>query len=151
MLHQGFRAEDPVEVWDDPLRQTGHRPEHDLTTPAVRQGLQQLASAPPSADAPNVWQFGAPCATFCDYQLLNGGARPQPAGDGSRPDELQGNQFASFAADLCQRLFDSGREFCFENSASSGRYPKIWDLPCIRKLRKRTGAMLIPTHCARGI
>ena len=135
-------------MWEDPLRQTGFRPEHDLTDAAVRNRLLDLASAPLEPQAPNVWQFGAPCTTFCDFQLWNGGTRTfdQPGGTGERPDEQQGNAFAQLAADLCLRLHSAGREFCFESSAASGRYPKIWDLPCVRKLRKRTGAMIVPMH-----
>ena len=110
-----------------------------------------LASAPLEQQVPNIWQFGAPCTTFCDFQLLNGGTRTfgQPSGTGERPDEQQGNRFAEFAVDLCLRLHAAGREFCFESSAASGRYPKIWDLPCVRRLRKRAGAMVVPMHmCA---
>ena len=69
--------------------------------------------------------------------------------DDSRADECQGNEFAEFASDACITLHEHGRFFLFESSAPSGRYPKIWDLPCTRKLREVTGARLVPLHmCA---
>ena len=72
-----------------------------------------------------------------------------PEGDGTRADEVQGNDFAAFAAEVCIQLHASGRLFAFESSAPSGRYPKIWDLPCMQRLREQTGARLVPLHmCA---
>ena len=32
----------------------------------------------------------------------------------------------------------AGRVFCFQSSAPSRKYPKIWDLPCMQKLRKKS-------------
>ena len=69
--------------------------------------------------------------------------------DGSHADELQGNEFAAFASEVCVALHEHDRAFLFESSARSGRYPKIWDLPRMRKLRAVTGARLVPLHmCA---
>eukprot|EP00959_Pyramimonas_sp_CCMP1952_P428656 8978131-Pyramimonas_sp.AAC.1 len=48
-----------------------------------------------------------------------------------------------FAADLCERLDANGREWMLENTASDGRYPKIWDRARIKQLQKRTGARII--------
>ena len=122
------------------------RPEHDLTDPAVVARLRALAKAEPAPDVPNIWQFGSPCTTLCDFQLLHGGTRTfsAPSGDGSRPDEQLGNRFADLSAELCTTLFKHGREFAFESSAPSGRYPKIWDLPSMRRLRQSTGARIVP-------
>ena len=93
-----------MELYGDPVRQRGPQPEHDLTDKAVRQRVLDLASAHLNAEVPNVWQFGAPCTTFCDFQLLNHGTRSfaSPQKDGSRPDEVLGNSFANLAADLCE-------------------------------------------------
>ena len=112
----------------------------------VRSPGRHRPSAVAGAD-----QGASPCTTFCDYQRLNGGTRAVtcPEGDGIRADEVQGNEFAAFAAEACLNLHASGRLFAFESSAPSGRYPKIWDLPCMRRLREQTGARLVPLHmCA---
>ena len=144
LRHQGFKRV-PVELYADPLRTQDPQPEHDLTKAPVIKRLRDLAAAAPAPGVPNVWQFGSPCTTYCDFQLLNGGTRThaRPEGDGSRPDELLGNQFADLSASLCESLFEHGREFAFESSAPSGRYPKIWDMPSMRRLRKRTGARIV--------
>ena len=126
MLHQGFRANPPVEYFEDPLSMQGPCPDHDLRDATVRARLLELANAPPDADVPNLWEWGTPCTTFCDFQRLNGGTRTalRPEGDGTRADEVQGNDFAEFASELCLELHKAGRVFGFESSAPSGGYPK---------------------------
>ena len=106
MLHQGFRANPPVEYFEDPLSMQGPCPDHDLRDATVRARLLELAKAPPDADVPNLWEWGTPCTTFCDFQRLNGGTRTalRPEGDGTRADEVQGNDFAEFASELCLEL-----------------------------------------------
>ena len=129
----------------------GPCPDHDLRDATVRARLLELAKAPPDADVPNLWEWGTPCTTFCDFQRLNGGTRTalRPEGDGTRADEVQGNDFAEFASELCLELHKAGRVFGFESSAPSGGHPKIWDLPCMKRLRERTGARIVPMHmCA---
>ena len=131
----------------------GPCPDHDLrdATVRVRARLLEMVKAPPDADVPNLWEWGTPCATFCDFQRLNGGTRTalRPEGDGTRADEVQGNDFAEFASELCLELHRAGRVFGFESSAPSGGYPKIWDLPCMKRLREQTGARIVPMHmCA---
>ena len=151
MLHQGFRANPPVEYFEDPLSMQGPCPDHDLRDATVRARLLELAKAPPDADVPNLWEWGTPCTTFCDFQRLNGGTRTalRTEGDGTRADEVQGNDFAEFASELCLELHRAGRVFGFESSAPSGGYPKIWDLPCMKRLREQTGARIVPMHmCA---
>ena len=142
----GFTCAEPVELYEDPLTMEGVRPEHDLSDPAVADRLRELAKAAPAPDVPNIWQFGSPCTTFCDFQLLNQGTRSfsSPEGDGTRAEELLGNQFADLCAELCESLYTCGREFAFESSAPSGRYPKIWDLPSMRRMRQSTGARVVP-------
>ena len=151
MLHQGFRADAPIEYFEDPLLLQGPCPEHDLRDATVRARLLEKAKAPPEADVPNLWEWGTPCTTFCDFQRLNGGTRTalHPEGAGTRADEMQGNDFAEFASELCLELHRAGRVFGFESSAPSGNYPKIWDLPCVKRLREETGARIVPMHmCA---
>ena len=50
MLHQGFRAETPIEYYEDPLHMTGPRPEYDIRDATVRARLLEKARAPPDAD-----------------------------------------------------------------------------------------------------
>lgn len=57
------------------IKQTGYKPEHDLTSPEVRSRLDGLACSMPGPDIPNVWQFGLVCTSYCDHQLNNGGSR----------------------------------------------------------------------------
>ena len=120
-----------VELYADPLRMKDPQPEHDLTKAPVTQRLRDLAVAAPAPGVPNFWQFGSPCTTYCDFQLLHGGTHTfaTPTDYGSRPDEQLGNEFADLSASVCELLFDHGREFAFESSAPSRRYPKIWDTP----------------------
>ena len=108
----------------------------------------------PGPDVPNVWQLGVVCTSFCDHQLKNGGTRTwaHPEGEGTIPNEIQGNEDAAFAAELATILSENGRLFAIESSAPSGRYPKLWDLPCMKKLRQQTGARIVPmAMCAWGL
>ena len=153
-LKAGLLAEEPVELYEDPARQKGPRPEHDISDAAVRDRLLKDAASLPGPGVANIWQFGTPCASFCDYGLLNSGTRTcvTPQGDGSKPAEMLGNLFADFTAKACQILYANGKEFCFESSAPSGRYPKIWDLPNVAKMRRATGAVVVPmAMCAWGL
>lgn len=152
--YQGIKCNEPIEYFEDPLKQKGYKPEHDTRDPKVRARLLGLAGAPPGPDVPNAWQLGVVCTSFCDHQITNGGTRSwdNPEGDGSRPSEVQGNEDAEFAAKLCTTLDENGRVWGIESSAPSGRYPKLWDLPCMKKLRERTGAKIVPlAMCAWGL
>ena len=50
-----------------------------------------------------------------------------------------------FASNLQKSLqtlrFNQNR---WQSSAPDGRYPKIWDLPCVQQMRKSTGAQVVP-------
>ena len=73
-------------------------------------------------------------------------------GRGTIPNEIQGNEDAEFAAQPATVLSENGRLFAIESSAPSGRYQKLWDLPCMKKLRQRTGARIVPmAMCAWGL
>ncbi|CAL1131402.1 unnamed protein product [Cladocopium goreaui] len=154
LQYQGIPCGEPIEYYEDPIEQKGFKPQHDTRDPKVRERLLGLAGAPPGPDVPNTWQLGVVCTSFCDHQLKNGGSRTwqRPQGDGTRPSEVQGNEDAEFAAELCTVLADNGRVFALESSAPSGRYPKIWDLPCMQRLRRRTGAKIVSmAMCAWGL
>ena len=154
LQYQGIPCGEPIEYYEDPIQQKGYKPQHDTRDPKVRERLLGLAGAPPGPDVPNTWQLGVVCTSFCDHQLKNGGSRTwqRPQGDGTRPSEVQGNEDAEFAAELCTVLADNGRLFALESSAPSGRYPKIWDLPCMQRLRRRTGAKIVSmAMCAWGL
>ena len=115
-LGQVFAGSLPVKYFEDPLEQNGPQPAFDLRDAAVRQRLLAQTKAPRRAAVPNLWQFGVPL-----YHLLrlNGGTRAvtRPEEDGTRADEVQGNEFAAFAAEACLNLHASGRLFAFESSA----------------------------------
>ena len=133
LRYQGIPCGDPVE-------------DYEVT-------LLGLAGASPGPEVPNIWHLGVVGTSFCDHQLQHGGTRTwsAPEGDGSRASEVQGNHDAEFAVKLCETVDDNGRLFCLESSAPTGRYPKLWDLPCIARLRKKTGAKIIPVSmCVWG-
>ena len=129
------------------ILQHGEQPQFDLTRPEIWAELLKLAGAAPAPDVPNVWQFGTPCTSFCDFQM-QGLVPSKHRQAGSQASELLGNQFAEFSAEVCLTAWKAGREFGFESSAKSGRYPKIWDLPCMQRLRAATGARIVPMHMA---
>ena len=101
-----------------------------------------------------MWIWENPCTSFSDYSLLNGGTRTfdHPKGDGSREIERDGNAFAELMCEACIRLHDTGKVFIFENQAASGRYVKVYDLPCFQRLLTRTKAAILPgSMCAWGL
>ena len=65
--------------------------------------------------------FGLPCSRFSRLQNLSGGTRTadRPEGDGSRQNEVIGNQLADEVAELCWCLHSMGCYFSIENPASS--------------------------------
>ena len=124
-----FPALEPIEVYKDPHQEKGYRATHDLLQPAVRQGVLQLAKEGPA----NVWWIAAPCTSYCDWQLENGGTRTfdNPEGTGQGPfaqREAEGNTLSTFAAETFETVLDAGGFPVCESSAASGRYPKQWDL-----------------------
>lgn len=64
-------AQEPIEVFNQPHLKQGYRPEHDLLRPEVQTKVRQEAITGPA----NVWWIAAPCTTYCDWQLQNGGSR----------------------------------------------------------------------------
>ena len=44
------------------------------------------------------------------------------------------------------------KELLLENTAPTGRYPKLWDLARVQAMRRRTGAMIVPLDmCEWGL
>ena len=156
MKEAGHKALEPIEVYEDPMRQKGYRPEHDLKDPQVRQRLLDQARELPGPSSPNLYHLGTVCTSFCDFNLLNGGTRTydRPEGDPERltPQEEDGNLYCQFTCDLCLEAYLHDKEFVVENTMPTGRYPKLWDQPAIKKLQLATGALFIPSHlCEWGL
>ena len=122
------------------------RSDHDLLKPEAQEAHLDEAAAPPGPDAANLWHFGTPCTSFCSWNTLNGGSRTSAAPEGTGESEVEktGNALAALTCRCCATLHQNGREFLFEASAPDGRYPKSWDLPCVQKMRKTTGARIVP-------
>lgn len=151
--NQGGRALEPVEVFQEPHSQRGYRPEHDLMRPEVR--ALHLARA---RDGPeNVGWVAAPCTSYCDWNLENGGSRTFacPEGGSERPlteKEQQGNVLSTFAAEYFATMLDSGGYPLVESSGCSGRYPKQWDLPCWKAILSRTDVKFVEFRmCSFGL
>ena len=120
-----------------------------------RRHLEQARDLP-GPETPNVYHLGTPCTSYCDYALLNGGSRtfehPEGTEGQQTQQEIDGNLFAEFTAELCETAYEHGKEFVIESSMPTGRYPKLWDQGCIKRLRQRTGARIVPTHlCQWGL
>ena len=64
-------AQDPIEVFREPHLKRGYQPEQDLLRPEVQDRVKGAATEGPA----NVWWLAAPCTTFCDWGLENGGTR----------------------------------------------------------------------------
>ena len=129
---------EPIELYDDPLLQTGARPHHDLLRPEVRERLLQSIRDGHC----NVGWLAAPCTSFCDWQQKNGGSRSFqfPCGEFSGPlqsTEEQGNILGNFAADFFELMLDTGGFPVAESSGTSSRYPKMWNLPRWRAILQR--------------
>ena len=53
----GITSDEPTELFADPDRRTGRRPEHDVLDPAVARRHLDVAAAPPGPGMPNVYQI----------------------------------------------------------------------------------------------
>ena len=105
----------------------------------------------------NVFWLASPCTSFCDWQLQNGGSRTfsNPLGGGRGPiseKETTGNRLAEFAAKLFETALEHGGFPIAESSGTSGRYPKMWDLPCWQRLLARPDVETVEfPMCAFGL
>ena len=135
---QGGKALEPVEVFRDPHTREGYQSEHDLMKPEIR--ARHLARAKEGPE--NIGWVAAPCTSYCDWNLENGGSRTftQPQGGSGRAlteREQEGNVLSTFAANYFEAMLDAGGFPMAESSGCSGRYPKQWDLPCWRRILQR--------------
>ena len=89
----GIPALGPVELFEDPVRCKGRRPDHDVRDPEVKSRLLADAGESPGPRAANVWQLAPRCDSFSDWNLLNKETRAfaNPEGDGTKPNEANGN------------------------------------------------------------
>lgn len=131
--NQGGRALEPVEVFKNPHTKDGYQREHVLLQPEIK--ALHLARA---RDGPeNLGWLAAPCTSYCDWNLENGGSREGGATKPLTEREQQGNALSEFAAEYFVTMLDNGGYPLAESSGCSGRYPKQWDLPCWRKILAR--------------
>ena len=154
VITQGWRrageiALEPVELYEDPHRRQGPRPDHDLANPTVQQRFYQEVEE----DKTNVEWLACPCTTFCDWNLQNNGTRTfqNPQGKPNAKEEL-GNTLAEFEAAIFEKALDRGHFPIAESSGRSGRYPKMWHLPCWQKLLQRPDVDFLEIGmCAYGL
>ena len=146
-------ALEPVEVFEQPHAKEGYKEAHDLLQETNRQRLLTQARN----GGANVWWIAAPCTSYCDWQLENGGTRTfqAPEGTGQGPHgerERQGNVLSTFGAELFETVLDNGGFPICESSAMSGRYPKQWDLPAWKRVLSRPDVDFIEfPMCAFGL
>ena len=148
-LAEGAVALEPVELYEDPHRQSGPRPDHDLSKPEV----QAKYKAEVQQNESNVHWISCPCTTFCDWQLQNQGTRTFecPAGQPTAKEE-NGNTLSNFGADLFEASMLAGNFPIAESSGSSGRYPKQWNLPSWKRIIQRPDVDFIELDmCAFGL
>ena len=148
MKEAGLEANTPIELYEDPMRKLKPRPEFDLKRAEVAEQLKAEAGALPGPETANVWEFGTPCTSYCDFNRVSGGSRTysRPEGNNPTPTEVDGNYFCELTCELGQLLYNIDKEFVLESSMPSGRYPKIWDQPAAQRLQEATGALIVPTH-----
>ena len=149
MMEAGLAANEPIELFSDPLQKKGRREQFDLKDEKVANFYLQATMELPGPSAANVWEFGTPCTSYCDFNILNGGTRSFSSPEGGphpTASEQEGNYFCDLTCRMCESLYHHDKEFILESSMPSGRYPKIWDQPAIQRLQQSTGALIVPTH-----
>ena len=148
MTSAGIPANPPVELYTDPLRKTGKRKEFDLMDDQIAEHYLRAAQELPGPTVANVWEFGTPCTSYCDFNKINNGTRTftEPRGVNPTKTEQEGNHFCDYTCRVCLELYNHDKEFILESSMPSGRYPKIWDQPGIQELQQSTGSLIVPTH-----
>jgi hypothetical protein len=125
MLDRHIPMDVPMEAF--PNRHTYIR-DHDLRLPCVVQRLLEDINH----GCYKYLHFGMPCSSFSQIQRLNSGTRTKerPEGDGSRPNEEEGNLLAEGVVLLCEALVGKGGFYSIENPLSS----RFWELECLRGL-----------------
>ena len=132
-LQAGEVALEPIELYEDPHHRRGLRPDHDLSQPMVQERCLREVEE----DKVNVEWLACPCTTFCDWNLQNNGTRTFSNPTGLPNDkEAMGNCLAEFEAKIFEKALEKGHFPIAESSGRSGRYPKMWNLPCQRILQR---------------
>ena len=132
-LQAGEVALEPIELYEDPHHCRGLRPDHDLSQPMVQERCLREVEE----DKVNVEWLACPCTTFCDWNLQNNGTRTFSNPTGLPNDkEAMGNCLAEFEAKIFEKALEKGHFPIAESSGRSGRYPKMWNLPCQRILQR---------------
>ena len=105
-----------------------------------------------------MWWIAPPCTSFCDWGAQNGGTRTFRCPWGGAQDqphkevELQGNMLSKVAAEVFLCALSHGAFPVVESSGSSGRYPKMWDLPWWREILARPDVQFVEfPMCAFGL
>ena len=149
----GLASLEPIEVFAEPHEKKGYRPEYDLLLADVRARVLQEAR---EGEA-NVWWVSPPCTSFCDWGLKNHGTRsfqyPQGGANNMplKDVERDGNYLAEIGAQIFEAVLDTGRLAFAESTARSGRYPKMWDLPCWKRILAREDVQFVFPMCAFGL
>ena len=150
-LRAGVRCMEPIEVYEEPHLKQGYRAAFDLTLPDVRQRLLYQARDGQA----NVWWLAGPCTSFCDWNNGTRSFQRPEGGSGGRPlteSEEIGNILSEVEAVLFETCLESGAFPIAESTARSGRYPKMWDLPCWRRILARPDVQWVEfPMCAFGL
>eukprot|EP00913_Durusdinium_trenchii_P026135 g24517.t1 len=122
MREAGMAANEPVELFGDPLQKQDRRSHFDLKDEAVANYYLQAAAELPGPSTANVWEFGTPCTSYCDFNILNGGTRsftsPEGGPDPTKSEE-EGNYFCELTCRMCELLYAHDKEFVLESSMPS--------------------------------
>ena len=153
-LNAGVPCMEPIEVYIDPHEKTGYVKDFDLMLPEVqRHWLREVRRG-----RANVWWIAAPCTSFCDWSLQNGGTRSfaSPLGGANgqplKEVEMVGNTLGNVAAELFLSALETGAFPVAESTAKSGRYPKMWDLPSWQAILARPDVQFVEfPMCAFGL
>ena len=148
-LQAGEVALEPIELYEDPHHRRGLRPDHDLSQPMVQERCLREVEE----DKINVEWLVCPCTTFCDWNLQNNGTRTFSNPTGLPNDkEAMGNCLAEFEAKICEKALEKGHFPIAESSGRSGRYPKMWNLPCWQRILQRPDVDFLEVDmCAYGL
>ena len=148
-LEAGEVALEPIELYEEPHQRRGPRADHDL----ANQEVQDRFFKEVNTDVTNVEWLACPCTTFCDWNLQNGGTRTFKNPEGKPTEkEAMGNTLAEFEAKLFEKALDRGHFPIAESSGRSGRYPKMWHLPCWQRILRRADVDFLEVDmCAYGL
>ncbi|CAE8691472.1 unnamed protein product [Polarella glacialis] len=87
MERQGIQCLEPIELFEDPIKQTSPRARFDISKPEVKAAILEKAAAAPGPAVANFYNISGPCISYSDHSLQNGGTRTWdwPEGHGTKP------------------------------------------------------------------